>query len=166
MGPDLMAEMRAQAEKFGTEIIQGHVASVDASVRPIVVHPRPVLTRTLIIATARRRGSGLLPSGVDGPRCLDLCHVRRLLLPRPGIAVVGGGDSAMEEAVFSRALRPRSPLSIAADAARVEDHAGRPGRIRDRLDARQRGGRHQGRPGEVTGMVVRHNKTGVKTEIL
>src|SRR6266849_6233486 len=37
MGPDLMAEMRAQAEKFGTEIIQGHVAAVDMSAQPIVV---------------------------------------------------------------------------------------------------------------------------------
>ena len=59
MGPDLMAEMRAQAEKFGAEIIQGHVASVDASVRPIVVRTSEAeyLTGTLIIATARRRGS-------------------------------------------------------------------------------------------------------------
>ena len=47
MGPDLMAEMRAQAEKFGTEIIQGHVASVDASVRADCRHvpPRPSTRR-------------------------------------------------------------------------------------------------------------------------
>src|SRR5688572_24568504 len=37
MGPDLMAEMRAQAEKFGTEIIQAHVTSVDLGVNPFVV---------------------------------------------------------------------------------------------------------------------------------
>ena len=37
MGPDLMAEMRAQAEKFGTEIIQGNVTSVDLCAPPFVV---------------------------------------------------------------------------------------------------------------------------------
>src|SRR3954471_25030944 len=37
MGPDLMGEMRAQAEKFGTEIIQGNVTSVDLCSSPIVV---------------------------------------------------------------------------------------------------------------------------------
>src|SRR4051812_47159446 len=37
MGPDLMAEMRAQAERFGTRIIQGNVSSVDLMSQPIVV---------------------------------------------------------------------------------------------------------------------------------
>src|SRR3954452_24444544 len=37
MGPELMAEMRAQAERFGTEIIQGHVTSADIGSKPIVV---------------------------------------------------------------------------------------------------------------------------------
>ena len=35
MGPDLMAEMRAQAERFGTEIVQGNVTSVDLCSQPI-----------------------------------------------------------------------------------------------------------------------------------
>src|SRR5262245_47310560 len=37
MGPDLMAEMRAQAERFGTEIIQGNVTAVDISRRPFKI---------------------------------------------------------------------------------------------------------------------------------
>src|SRR6185436_14708604 len=37
MGPDLMAEMRAQSERFGTEIIQGNVTSVDTTKRPFVI---------------------------------------------------------------------------------------------------------------------------------
>ena len=47
IGPDLMAEMRAQAERFGTEIIQGNVTSVDLCASPILVKtdrggvPRP-----------------------------------------------------------------------------------------------------------------------------
>src|SRR3954464_8610517 len=39
MGPDLMAEMRAQAEKFGAEILQSHVTSVDLSSCTITVKP-------------------------------------------------------------------------------------------------------------------------------
>ena len=37
MGPELMAEMRAQAERFGAEIVQGHVTRVDLSTRPFVL---------------------------------------------------------------------------------------------------------------------------------
>src|SRR5437660_5391633 len=53
MGPDLMAEMRAQAEKFGAEIIQGHVTSVDLCAEPIVITTSEAeyKARTLIIAT-------------------------------------------------------------------------------------------------------------------
>src|SRR5947209_8520727 len=53
MGPDLMAEMRAQAEKFGTAMIQGNVASVDLCASPIVVKTTEAVytAKTLIIAT-------------------------------------------------------------------------------------------------------------------
>src|SRR6195256_5035360 len=53
LGPDLMAEMRAQAERFGSEIVQGNVTSVDLTARPIVVRTAEAqyATRTLIVAT-------------------------------------------------------------------------------------------------------------------
>src|SRR5207253_2479443 len=53
MGPELMAEMRAQAEKFGTEIVQGDVASVALCDFPFVVKTTEAeyRTRTVIIAT-------------------------------------------------------------------------------------------------------------------
>src|SRR5207253_5683961 len=53
MGPELMGEMRAQAEKFGSEIIQGHVASVDLTRRPftITTDDKTFTAQTLIIAT-------------------------------------------------------------------------------------------------------------------
>src|SRR5499426_2930363 len=53
MGPELMAEMRAQAERFGTEIIQGNVTTVDLSKRPFVIKTteREFAARSLIIAT-------------------------------------------------------------------------------------------------------------------
>src|SRR5499427_10650204 len=53
MGPELMGEMRAQAEKFGADIIQGHVTAVDLKSRPFVIKTTDteITTKTLIIAT-------------------------------------------------------------------------------------------------------------------
>src|SRR6186997_733293 len=51
MGPDLMAEMRAQSERFGAEVIRGHVTSVDLSQRPFTITTADAeyKTRSLII---------------------------------------------------------------------------------------------------------------------
>src|SRR5207248_6836748 len=53
MGPDLMAEMRAQTEKFGVDLVQGNVTSVDLCASPISIRMsnREFTARTLIIAT-------------------------------------------------------------------------------------------------------------------
>src|SRR5713226_1909242 len=68
MGPDLMAEMRAQAEKFGAEIVRDHVASVDLRAQPIAVKTADAeyRTHTLIIAT----GAAARLLGVPGERAL------------------------------------------------------------------------------------------------
>jgi thioredoxin reductase (NADPH) len=104
MGPDLMGEMRAQAEHFGAEIIRGHVTSVDLMARPYTIKTSDAeyRTRTLIIATgatARLLGlhseRALIGHGVSTCATCDGYFFRG----KP-IAVVGGGDSAMEEAIF------------------------------------------------------------------
>jgi len=104
MGPDLMAEMRAQSERFGAEIIRGHVTSVNLSASPFVVSTAEAeyRCRTLIIATgasARLLGlpseRALMGHGVSTCATCDGYFFRG----KP-IAVVGGGDSAMEEALF------------------------------------------------------------------
>src|SRR4029079_15302528 len=104
MGPDLMTEMRAQSERFGAEIIQGNVTSVDLMSRPYVVKTSDAEypCKTLIIATGASARLLGLPSarqlmghGVSTCATCDGYFFRG----RP-IAVVGGGDSAMEEAIF------------------------------------------------------------------
>jgi thioredoxin reductase (NADPH) len=104
MGPELMAEMRAQAEKFGAEIVGGHVTAVDLGEQPIAlrVDDTEILTRTLIIATgasARLLGIPseriLMGHGVSTCATCDGFFFRN----RP-IAIVGGGDTAMEEALY------------------------------------------------------------------
>jgi thioredoxin reductase (NADPH) len=104
MGPDLIAEMRAQAERFGAEIIQGNVESVSLGGPPFTVKTAAASyhSRALIVATgatARLLGlpseRALIGHGVSTCATCDGFFFRG----KP-IAVVGGGDSAMEEAVF------------------------------------------------------------------
>ena len=104
MGPDLITEMRAQAERFGAEVVRGQVTSVDISRHPFTVKMSDgeFVSRTLIIATgasARLLGlpseRALIGHGVSTCATCDGYFFRG----KP-IAVVGGGDSAMEEALF------------------------------------------------------------------
>ena len=104
MGPDLMAEMRAQAQRFGTEIVSGNVTAVEIGSRPFSVRLGDEVqeTKALIIATgasARLLGleseRTLMGHGVSTCATCDGYFFR----DKP-IAVAGGGDSAMEEAIF------------------------------------------------------------------
>ena len=105
MGPQLIQDMRAQAERFGTQFCQGHVTKVELQMRPfqITVDDEATLeTRTLIIATGASANLLGLPSesrlmghGVSTCATCDGFFFRG-----KEIAVIGGGDSAVEEATF------------------------------------------------------------------
>jgi thioredoxin reductase (NADPH) len=105
MGPDLMAEMRAQAERFGTDVLQGNVTGVDLRHRPFTITlegGRSVTTAALIIATGASArwldiGSDRKLSGHGVSTCATCDGY--FFRGKP-IAVVGGGDSAMEEAIY------------------------------------------------------------------
>jgi thioredoxin reductase (NADPH) len=172
MGPDLMGEMRAQAEKFGTEIIQGNVASVDLCASPIVVKTTNAeyTAKTLIIATgasARLLGlpaeRALMGHGVSTCATCDGYFFRG-----HEIAVVGGGDSAMEEAVFLTRFASKVTLVHRRDTLRaskiMQDKARANPKIAWMLDHEVEAIHDTGK-GEVTSMVVRSNKTSEKTEI-
>jgi thioredoxin reductase (NADPH) len=105
MGPQLMAEMRAQAERFGTAFRSGIVSRVELGERPFTLHldgGDTVRTRALIVATgasAKMLGieseMRLMGRGVSTCATCDGFFFRN----RP-IIVVGGGDTAMEEAIY------------------------------------------------------------------
>ena len=104
-GPDLIENIRKQAAKFGAEYMSGHAVSVDLSKRPFTLDfggDKKVLTRTLIIASgASARWLGipneqkLIGHGVSSCATCD-----GFFFSGKEIAVIGGGDSAMEEALF------------------------------------------------------------------
>jgi len=105
MGPELMKEMRAQAERFGTEFLAGEVTAVDLKHSPLsltVNGEERIETRTLIIAS----GASAIQLGVPGESRL-MGHGVSTCATCDGyffrgkeLVVVGGGDSAMEEATF------------------------------------------------------------------
>ncbi len=104
LGPDLMDAMRKQAERFGAELVADDVTAVDLTADPkrVTVGADVHLARTVIIAT----GSRYRELGIDGEKQLaghgvSWCATCDGFFFRDqDIAVVGGGDSAMEEATF------------------------------------------------------------------
>lgn len=105
MGPDMMQKFEEQAARFGAELRYGTVTSVDLSVRPfqlVVDEETPVLADTVIISTgASAKYLGLenerrlLGHGVSACATCDGAFFRG-----QDVAIVGGGDTAMEEALF------------------------------------------------------------------
>src|SRR5271170_313621 len=103
-GPELIENMRKQAARFGTEYMHGHIVSADLSQRPFTLDfgTKKIKTRTLIIASgASARWLGLpneralIGHGVSSCATCD-----GFFFSGKEIVVIGGGDSAMEEATF------------------------------------------------------------------
>ena len=104
MGPQLMLEFRAQAERFGAEFLTDDVTRVDFSERPfrIYVGEDEFLAETVIIATgATARQLGLPSEQRMQGKGVTYCAVCDAAFYRgKEVIVAGGGDSAMEEALF------------------------------------------------------------------
>jgi thioredoxin reductase (NADPH) len=172
MGPDLMAEMRAQSEKFGAEMVAGNVTKVDLCSTPFAVSTADAeySARSVIVATGASARLLGLPSertlmghGVSTCATCDGYFFRG-----HEIAVVGGGDSAMEEAVFLTRFATKVTVVHRRDTLRaskiMQDKARANPKIAWALDSEVEDIKGTGH-GEVTGMVLRHNKTGARTEV-
>src|SRR5216683_3097239 len=104
-GPELIDNMRKQSSRFGAEFMPGHLADADLTQRPFILDfggGRIVRSRTLIIASgasARWLGlpneQALIGHGVSSCATCD-----GFFFSGKEMAVIGGGDSAMEEALF------------------------------------------------------------------
>jgi thioredoxin reductase (NADPH) len=104
MGPELMATMRAQAERFGAEMLSDDVTRVDFSSRPfrVYVGDDEYQAKAVIVATgATARQLGLESEVSLQGRGVSYCAVcDAAFFKGQDVVVVGGGDSAMEEATF------------------------------------------------------------------
>jgi thioredoxin reductase (NADPH) len=103
-GPELIENMRKQAGRFGAQYQLGHVVSTDLSTRPFAINlgKETIHARTLIIASgASARWLGL-PSeqALIGHGVSSCATCDGFFFSGKEIAVIGGGDSAMEEATF------------------------------------------------------------------
>ena len=123
MGPDLVEIMKKQAGRFGTTYVDGSVKSVDLSARPFTVvgEERTVTASALIIATGASANWLDLPSvqrfrnkGISACATCDGFFFRGQKL-----AVVGGGDSAVEEATFLTRFGSEVHLLVRRDALRA-----------------------------------------------
>ena len=123
MGPDLMTELRAQAERFGAEIIQGDVSSVDLSKRPFTlkVDNTSYLAHALIVATGA--SAKWLDLGVDkklSGRGVSTCATcDGFFFKGLPVAVIGGGDTAMEEAIYLSKLATKVTVIHRRDTLRA-----------------------------------------------
>jgi thioredoxin reductase (NADPH) len=106
LGPEMMDRFRRQAERFNAEFTSGHLKSVDLRRRPFVLalDEGPVVAETLVIATgARARWLGLpeeleFRTRIGGVSACATCD--GFFYKGKDVLVVGGGDTAMEEATF------------------------------------------------------------------
>ena len=116
MGPELMNEFRAQAERFGTEIINVWIDKIDLSQRPFTLFGKAsqdseeittiIKAETLIISTGASAkwlgipGEDPVPEGLGGNGVSACATCDGFFFRGRPIVVVGGGDTAMEEAMF------------------------------------------------------------------
>jgi len=104
MGPEMMQDFRRQAERFGAEFITDDVTRVDFSERPfrVWVEDDEYRAQTVIVATgASARQLGLESERKMQGRGVSYCaSCDAAFFPEKHVVVVGGGDSAMEEATF------------------------------------------------------------------
>lgn len=116
MGPELMNEFRAQAERFGTEIINTWIDKVDLSKRPFTLFGKEsadsadystiIKADTLIISTGASAkwlgipGEAPAPEGLGGYGVSACATCDGFFFRGKPVVIVGGGDTAMEEAMF------------------------------------------------------------------
>ncbi|WP_019421951.1 thioredoxin-disulfide reductase [Paenibacillus sp. OSY-SE] len=169
MGPELMDNMRKQAERFGTEFKSGWVTNVDLSKRPFTLQVEgigEIVTESLIVATGASARYLNIPGeqenlgkGVSACATCDGFFFRG-----KKIVVIGGGDSAMEEANFLTRFASELTLVHRRDELRaskiMQDRAKDNSKIKWALNRTplEVVGTGMG----ITGLKVKNNETGAE----
>ena len=125
LGPDLMDLMKAQAVRWGTHLIEADADAIDLSERPyrIEVEGRSIRTHAVIIATGARANRLGVPSEdkfwSSGISACAICDGATPQFRNEELAVVGGGDSACEEAVYLTKYGSHVHLLVRSDRLRA-----------------------------------------------
>ena len=172
MGPELMGQMQVQAEKFGTEIIHDAVTRVNFKASPfeIFVGEQKYLSETVIIST----GASAKLIGIESERQL-LGHGVSTCATCDGaffrnqeVLVVGGGDTAMEDATFITKFASKVNIVHRRDTLRaskiMQERAMKNPKIAFIWDSTVEK-IHDVEKHTVTGVTLRNLKTGQRTEM-
>ena len=126
LGPDLIKQSRQQAERFGTEFLSGDVIRVDLSQKPFKIFfdtegQGPIETKTLIIASGASARLLGLPSErrLMGRGASTCATCDGYFFREKEVVVIGGGDSALEEAIFLTKFATRVSIIHRRDQLRA-----------------------------------------------
>ncbi len=174
MGPDLMTRMQAHAERFNTEVVFDHIHSADLSQRPFVLtgDSGEYSCDALIIATgATAKYLGLPSEEHFKGRGVSACATcDGFFFKDQDVAVIGGGNTAVEEALYLSNIASKVYLVHRRDSLRAEKI------MQDKLFAKIEAGKIEpvwhhtvdevlGNDGGVTGMRLKSVQDGSTREI-
>jgi thioredoxin reductase (NADPH) len=170
LGPEMMQDLRRQAERFGTEFITDDVTRVDFSERPfrVWVGEDEYRAEAIIVATgANARQLGLESEKKLQGRGVSYCAVcDAAFFKEKEIVVVGGGDSAMEEATFLAKFGTKVTIIHRRESFRASPIMVDRARAHDKIDFVLDSVVEEVLGDEaVTGVVVRNLKTDERTEM-
>jgi thioredoxin reductase (NADPH) len=175
LGPEMMERFRKQAQRFGTEIVDGQAREADLGARPFALTLADggrLEADALIVATgARAKWLGLpeelaFRTKIGGVSACATCD--GFFYKGKDVLVVGGGDTAMEEATFLTKFAPKVTIVHRRDTLRASKIMQEKARanpkihwLMDSVIEEIKGGAAVG----VTGAAVRNVKTGALSEV-
>jgi thioredoxin reductase (NADPH) len=170
-GPDLMGQFKKQAERFGTEFVVDSVTEVDFSARPFKIKTadKEFQAKSVIISTgAEARWLGVEGEDEYKGRGVSACATcDGFFFKDKKLIVVGGGDSAMEEATFLTRFASEVKVIVRKDAVKASEIMERRAANDSKIEFIYNSGVKEvlGDDTKMTGVKIVNNKTNEETQI-